>query len=316
MKRTKFILIVTGLVLLTACSNDEAQPSTDGLPILLTSTVCEQSTRASSGIQNTQLAEGEKVNVYITAVGGGATYDPKTYNVNNEGELSPVGNVYPYFPTNGNSIDLYALYPSTVTNAVTKFTVSSNQDRQAQYKASDLMYGLHVDGDGNKQNIAPTSDKQTITFRHKLSKVTVQLISGTGSPTVTGATIQLCNVFTQVGFTPSSGAVGGTSGETGFVTVTESTSASGNSVSPVSAIIPPQTIGTGYFLKIRLTGGDVVYYSPSQSFDMESGKEYRFNVTINQNTISVNYTVSDWLNTQDVNGDDNNVVTTQTELQP
>ena len=83
----------------------------------------------------------------------------------------------------------------------------------------------------------------------------------------------------------------------------------GGTTAGVSAIIPPQSIGTKYFLKVRLAGGDVIYYSPQQTFDLESGKEYPFNMTINQDGLTVNYTVSDWLNTQDELGNANNVFT-------
>jgi hypothetical protein len=42
---------------------------------------------------------------------------------------------------------------------------------------------------------------------------------------------------------------------------------------------------------------------------LESGKEYRFNMTINQDGLTVNYTVGDWLNTQDDQGNATNVYT-------
>ena len=303
---------VAGLLALASCSSsgDEETPK-GGIPIMLTSTVEGTQTRAGSSIQNNALLSGEQVNVYITAPNGGATYDPKVYKINTGGEMSPVGNIFPYFPTNGNGVKVTALYPVTVTRDTHDFTVESNQDRQAQYKSSDHMFGTILDGDGNSKEVAPTAEKQTITFRHKLSKVTVVLASGTGSPSTIGSEIQLCNVQKTIGFTPATGALGALSGDPGFVTMTTD----GKSPSGVSAIIPPQTIGTGYFLKIRLAGktdtdsGDIIYYSPSQSFDMESGKEYRFNMTINQNGLTVNYTVSDWLSTQDELGNPDNVYT-------
>ena len=320
----QLFLGLTGVLLLAACSSaDEEQPQAvtgepqSGIPIMLTSVVDGPTTRAGSSIQGNALLSGELVNVYITAPNGGATYDPKVYKINTGGEMSPVGNIFPYFPTNGNSIKVTALYPQTVTSDTRTFTVESNQDKQVQYKLSDLMFGTILDDDGvSSKEVAPTDVKQTITFRHKLSKITVILKSGTGSPDTKNSEVQLCNVYKTIGFTPASGALGALSGDPDYVTMTTD----GRSSSGVSAIIPPQSIGTGYFLKIRLAGksdtdsGDIIYYSPSQSFDVESGKEYKFTMTINQNGLTVDYTVSDWLNTQDDLGNANNVYTGQTEF--
>ena len=312
--KTKYLFIaLMGLTALSACTADE-QPAAkqEGLPILLTSAV--DATRAGSGIQSTMLAEGEQVNVYISAVGGGADYAPIVYNINDNGEMTPVGNVYPYFPTNNNPVSIYALYPIGATRDIHSFTVQTNQDRQQQYKLSDLMFGQPLDAMGDPRNVSPTTDKQTITFKHKLSKITVKLISGQNAPQVSNASIQLCGIYTTVNFIPSTGTVGVTSGDSEYITVTSKTTVSGANTytQPVSAIVPPQTIGTGYFLKMRLAMGDVVYYSPVQTLTLESGKEYKFNVTINMNNLDVSYTVNDWLDEQDGNGDPANIWTTKT----
>lgn len=304
----KFIFALTGLVALTACSNeaDEVTPGVttepqSGIPILLSCNVnqAEIITRASSGIQSTQLDRGEQVNVYITSTG--ATYNPKVYNINNSGAMAPVGNIFPYFPTNGSSVDVYALYPLAVTNATTSFSIQDNQDGSKAYKASDLMYGQPLDEYGNKRSIAPDQAAQMLTFKHLLSKVTVVLVSGQGDPNIANSTIQLCNIYKTIGINAAAGTLNTLHGEPGFVTITE------NGAGTRSCIIPPQAIGTGYFLKIRLTGGDVIYYSPDQSFNIESGKEYRFTVTVNQNQLKVKYSVEPWANTQDGLGNDNNV---------
>ena len=306
MKTRDILSLFAAVALMTACSSaDEVQPQGEpqsGTPIQLQSAV-DGLTRAGTSIQTNQLLTGEQVNVYITAPNGGATYEPKVYRINTGGEMAPVGNIFPYFPTNGNGVDVYALYPVSVTNTTRDFTVQDDQDKQQQYKQSDLMFGTILDGDGNRMTVSPTATKQTVTFKHKLSKITVKLISGKGSPNIKNSEIQLCNVYKKIAFTPSSGALSALYGDPGYIKMTSN----GAATAGVSAIIPPQTIGTGYFLKVRLTSGDVIYYSPQQSFDVESGKEYKFNMTINQDGLTVNYTVSDWLNTEDAQGNATNV---------
>lgn len=316
MKTKDIFIVLAALVLLPACSStDEVQPQTNepqsGTPILLTSRV-DGVTRAGYNIQSTQLLSGEQVNVYITAVNNSVTYEDKVYKINAGGEMSPVGNIFPYFPTNSSDrVKVVALYPpAKATKTSLSFTVEDNQDKDPQYKQSDLMFGTILDGDGNMAEVARTSVKQTITFKHKLSKITVKLISGTGSPDIKDSEIQICNVYKKIGFTPSSGALGSLQDDRGYVKITSN----GQNNNGVSAIIPPQTISTGYFLKIRLSGGDVIYYSPSQSFDVESGKEYKFTMTINQDGLTVDYTVEDWLNTVDSNSDPTNVFTGHTEF--
>ena len=308
MKTRDILLVFAAFGMLTACNNtDDVQPQSEpqsGTPIQLMSAV-EGLTRAGTSIQTNQLLTGEQVNVYIEAPDGGATYEPKVYRINTGGEMAPVGNIFPYFPTNGNGIQLYALYPIAVTKDTRTFEVQADQDKQQQYKQSDLMFGTILDGDGKMMTVEPTATKQVVTFKHKLSKITVKLISGKGSPVIKNSEIQLCNVYKKIGFTPSSGALSGLSGDPGYIKMTSN----GGTTAGVSAIIPPQPIGTGYFLKVRLASGDVIYYSPQQTFDLESGKEYRFNMTINQDGLTVDYTVNDWLNTEDAMGNANNVYT-------
>lgn len=325
--KQSILLASAALLALASCSTDDANMQggepRQGTPILLGSVVSAPLTRASSGIQSTQLADNEQVNVYISEVGG-SEYSPKVYTVNDGGNLSPLDNIYPYFPAGDKQLKIYALYPTTLTKDARRFTVRDDQDRQAQYKASDFMYGQLEDASGNVRSVAKTTDRQTLVFHHMLSKITVTLKSGEGSPNVAGAAVQLCGVFREIGFIVNSETLAGhlSAGSQdeenrGYVTVTSATTANSAGVaSSVSAVIPPQTIRDGhYFLKIRLKGsgdssvGDVVYYTPGQPFDLESGKEYKFNVTINQNGLKVDYTVAPWLSTQDDGGNDNNIYT-------
>ena len=284
------LLPVAALMLMAACSSDNQseQAMTDlGMAIKLQGSI-NGVTRANSNIQNDEFTEGTRVNVYINEItnntASAAKYTrPMVYTVNPSGSMAPTSRVYPYFPTSGNPVHIFATYPTNVTESTRSFTVEDEQDKSDKYKASDLLYA-------EIENLPNTTAEPTLQFYHKLSKITVELVSGTGSPSLENAEVRLCNVYRTVSFDGSTGIVGGASGSRSNVLV------STNNNGARSAIIPPQTVNPGYFIKIKLYSGDVIYYSLAQDRTFESGKAYRYIITINKNGLEVAYDVEDWKN--------------------
>lgn len=304
--KKQLLFMTSVLMLLAACNSDDQTAGTEDqqakIPILLQAGMSNM-TRASGDLQNAQFAKNSVINVYIKEklTGGQVAttkYNPMTYTTTNaSGALSPQNNAYPYFPTNGRGVTILGLYPQVVNNNTTTFSVQNDQKDLSNYKLSDLMVATDTISE-------PTTAVQTLLFKHLLSKITIQVIAGTGSPEIEGATVTLYNVYRDIYFAGESGTLGAVHGTPATVAVTDDCS------TPQSCIIPPQSIDPCRFFRIRLAKGDVIYYYNTQTLNFESGHEYKFVITVNQNNLDVSYTVSPWQNEDE----DANVVNTHADM--
>lgn len=305
----KYLLyMASAVLLLSACNSSEegsaavdSQQQETGIPILLQAGIKSQ-TRASNDLQNSMFEKGATINVYLKEITTGGQmvttkYSPLVYTTTNyNGALSPQNNTYPYFPTNGRGVTVLAMYPSNVVNnASTTFSVESDQRGSIEYKRSDLMVATDTIP-------TPTAAMQTLQFKHLMSKITIQVKSGTGNPDINNSSVTLYNVMREIYFTGANGTLGTLHGSTGTVSVTDDCS------SPKSCIIPPQDIDPCRFFRIKLASKDVIYYYNTQTLNFLSGHEYKFVITVNQNSLDVSYTVSAWEN------EDGNVVNSHADM--
>ena len=202
----KQLILAAAALALAACGNDENL--NDGPVAIRLSSSLEVQTRAASGIQGSAFDEGEQVDVFITedAQTPTTTYpQPLTYTTGTGGAMTP--SVQPYFPTSGEDVNIYAYYPANTVKDMNEsaedvtFTVEADQSTDAAYKASDLMFGTAANPVGRQSSAIP------VTFRHLLSKITVNLTPGDGNPSLDGATVSLMNVRLDAQLTPSDGTV-------------------------------------------------------------------------------------------------------------
>ena len=174
MKKNMIFAAIAALAL-TACSNDDEIKVGGDNAILLTSSLNVAETRAATDIQTSAFDAGGTVDVYITENNGGnnpTTYpQPIEYSTAAGGALT-VGTQY-YYPTSGNGVNIYALYPATAATGEL-FTIKEDQSTDANYKASDLMYGKPA----TNNPVSPSANAVDIQFSHLLSKVTINLIAG------------------------------------------------------------------------------------------------------------------------------------------
>ena len=218
MKAKFMIMIAAAAMTLAACSNDDESDNRAG-EIRLSSglTVQQTGTRAATGIQSTQFASGEKIDVFIsenTAGTATTTYaQPLVYTAGGSGTMNPPAGNQPYFPTSGNGVNIYAYYPSEKVTDITatnvSFSVAEDQSGETNYKASDLMYGTPA----NNNPVARTGSAIALTFNHLLSKVTITLESGAGSPVLDGAVVKLKAVKPSTTLNPSTGAISEAGGD-------------------------------------------------------------------------------------------------------
>ena len=282
MKAIHYMLFAAAVLILAACSKEEI-PDNPGAQVELRLTSgLEVQTRAAHGL-DTQVKDGEAVHVWVDdATTEKSLYSNNTLTAGSDGTLT--GGETMYFPATGNNASIYAIHGNFAENTdYTNFwgaeqTHTVMQDQRSDgrgYAQSDLVYCKlsNVSRNGNPTTVG-------LTFEHLLSKVEVVLVQGAGKPTISKA--EILNTLLNATFTPAK------TDET--VTVTASGTPGENPIeidadldgtTVNEAVIVPQTLVAGTdFIRITTTDGDERVYSLPADKTFESGKKYRFTITV------------------------------------
>lgn len=261
---------------LTACSNDDEIKVGGDNAILLTSSLNVAETRAATDIQTSAFDAGETVDVYITEnePGTNETHynQPILATTKTGGALDLQGGPY-YYPTSGNGVNIYALYPATAATGEL-FTIKDDQSTDANYKASDLMYGKPA----TNNPVSPSANAENIQFSHLLSKVTINLKLGENVTSLDGAKVELLGVKPSTTLTADINgySITAASGDATPITVMTAT----ETVTSGSAIIVPQTLPE-MFLQVTLGGATLTGKLDSGTPVLTAGNAYTYNITVN-----------------------------------
>ena len=295
MKATKFISACAVLVALASCSSDHelSQQSAEDTPIRIQANVGGITTRAAHNLLSS-FGNGDAINVYITenttvnnGTSSGASYSPTVYTHNGSSFAAAPAQTQ-YFPSNGNGIDVWGVYPSTVIENTQNFTIESDQTNDDKYKKSDLMFATKLT-DQKKGNTI------NLSFTHQLSKIIVNLVKETGvDGALSGAEIKLTNVVKKVALNSvnssgiSLGNLSSASGDKGELTIGK------YATNGTAAIVIPQSTSSMEF-KVKLTnGGSYTAAMPNTTTDFAANTEYTYTLTLKANGITVNASINAW----------------------
>ena len=287
-KLTPFV----ALAMLTACSTDDVMPVDDAVELRLTSTI--ESTRvatADASTQATQLAQGEQVVVWVEdAVAGDWLYSAHPLTADGNGALS--GEAMYVFSSSVDKVNVYAFHGGTTDGegipATVEHSVAVDQSAMgAAYTNSDLLFAAEK---GVKRRGNPITCN--LNFYHMLSKVEVAVKSGSGSPVLAetgGLALSGVNTKCTVAFDPdvdlavrdNRKALILSSEAPGTITMSSVMSAdfSDDNVAYNEAIIVPQTTESAEMV-FTLTDGSTFKYKLPAGMEFESGKKYRFQITL------------------------------------
>ena len=303
MKKLLFFAAVAS-VMLTACSseNEEAKV-TDSSPLRLSTQNITGLTRAGQSVQLAAFDNNESVSIFLVeSVSGTATLSgenitsytqPLAYTTGASGALNPP--TPQYWPQDGNGLFVYGVYPvgsATAYNATgVSFTVAADQSADADYMASDLMTGAA------SNPVARTTSAVPMTFTHLLTKIDVNLITGTGftDGDLNSAVVSILGTLPTTTFDVQSTTVGGASG-----TATDITAGTGTAT---SAIIVPQTVTNGNNLIQVAIGGGNYYYKLTADVTFAAQTKYTYNLTVNKaGLVLTATTITPWTDTAAVGG--------------
>lgn len=319
-------LIFAAVVLaLAACSNDESLNPYDGPVEIRLSSGIEVQTRAMHSL-DTQLGDGERVHVWVDdATTNAALYENNALEKGNGGTLS--GGTTMYFPQTGNNVDIYALHGNvTLTgntfpeNTPLTHTVAADQRSSITtagqgYQGSDLVYAKSTDV---ARNGVPTTTVE-LNFHHLLSKIEVVLIEGDGDGDFLDniSTLQVLGTKLNADFTlTKAGAAYGKNTEnqdgievtaSGDPTpisldtgVSDASAEAANQVLNEAIIVPQEIAANTPFIKITLAQngeqGSVFTYNLEKATTFESGKKYRYVITVRETELKVTSSIEPWIN--------------------
>lgn len=298
MKTKAFMIMAAAALVMAGCSNAENEVADNrNSEIRLSSGVAVQQTRAnSSDVPDKQIAENQLIGIYVakaddetTAYNGYANVSAKADGSGNFSEYSTTM----YYPQSGKGVKIAAYHPynGEATTDEYEFLVEEDQSDVAKYYKSDLLYSAATSFNRSKT-------AHSLTFEHKLCKITCALTAGEGISSVDGATVEVVYVERAVTFNRETGAV-----------YSGRTSAPMNNVKLgiYGAIIAPQISDLGRkLLKVTLSaaaGGGEFYYTPTEQTSFTGGNLYAYNITVKATGLTVTSTIKDWTSIHYRNGD-------------
>lgn len=314
MKARTFMTFAIAAALLTACNeNNEPNENRNG-EIRLRSGI-EMETRAYTPTQSTAIADGEKVSVWVDdAKTPNATehlYKANPLTADGSNGLTPDAGSEMYFPQTGNSVNIFALHgnfsPTFIKDdafpsAGVKYSVKGDQKSAANYTGSDLLYAY-------SPGVARTKEAVPLKFYHMLSKIEVAIKAGAGAPELSkyDNAVNLNGVTLNGKFTPGTPEDMSVPADrakmlgdadtpaTGSITLNQEISAdfTDNNIKYNEAVVIPQSM-TGKTLTFKLNDGGILTYPFPNNVTFESGKKYRYQITINLTELSVTSEITDW----------------------
>ena len=286
---------------LSGCSKEGNTPADSNLgsEIRLTSGVQVQS-RAGTA-PDTQIANGERVAVYVDEATSPAAqlYGNNVLTADGNGGFS--GGTAMYFPASGRNVDIYAFHTNTTPAEAFPASIEHSvaADQTGGYASSDLLYAA-------RKGVKHTTSAVDLTFHHLLAKVDVTLIPGKGlkDTDLKGAVVTIENTRLKATFTPDKTVtMTDPSARAAMVKPAESNNdaasikiltATASNLS-ASAVIVPQTLATDTkFIKVTLANGNKLSYKLTAETTFGSGKRHQYAITVNLTELTVTSGIDNW----------------------
>lgn len=273
-----------------------------GQPMTLTS-----ATRATDGSTSSTQFEKDEI-VWLWANKTDDTEYIKAWKLkadNSGGFSSFTTGADKYWPSDGSSLNVYALHGnfknSTITEGTTPWsnlslthTVETDQSTAENKRLSDLLYS-HP-----SKAFAPNNTVQ-LTFDHLLAKITVKLDlkNSTGITTndFENATVSIMGIKPEATFDSSAETAstsGGTAKEIQAGTISKPTELTSEAYDAGCAIVPLQTIAAEQqLIKITLNDRNFIYKA-SEATTFQKGMEYTYTLKIIGKKITGSLSVSEF----------------------
>lgn len=322
-----FFVAVAGMAL-TACSFEERtleyeNQSPEELHVCATMGEMTVTRGTNTSLQSTELLASSAPAVYVckagkTAVDGGYFY--KNLVVNTSSGIAATTGLLTfnptetlYWPQDKTGVDVYVYAPIQSAlndiNADVTFAVSTSQYNDANYQASDFVWGKKSKTYNTYDNMRSTTNTIDVVMDHLLSKVIFSIKDKNGNyvsdlkKVELGATGSGNGIIKEVKINMSTGGLTPCTAEdviTFLDVATTGSDASPATTSAVAGVIPPQDI---FGKTLTITIGTQTYTgtipdisgTSSNTATLAGKNEYTFNVELDQASFNITgITINAW----------------------
>ena len=300
----RLIPLFAALALLPSCNLQELGPGPDdpqGDPsgsVHKVEIYSEISQQPATKVDNDGFCVGDEVGVFIVNYDGETPGTLKLENnqadnirftFNENGNWKSEYDIF--YKDNDTRVDFYGYYPYSYPSSVDAypFEVDRDQSKPAEhgllsaYEASDFLWA-------KKENVAPTSAKVILSFRHMMSSARVRLSQGTGwksteeylsvsKAVLVTNTIRKSNIDLSTGTVTPEGEVP----LTGIVPMEDH--------GEYRAIVVPQTVPAGKSVLVLTIDGSPRHYVREVDTEYHPGKITNFDLTISKKEDTGEYEV-------------------------
>ena len=261
-----------------SCTNEveDVQNAGGCTPITLVSNV-SGSRGANADLQKTQIAKDVNIGVFVNGTAG-LIENGGNNRLAADGAGGFTGGNTMYYPEDGSAVSVYAYAPYAdgwSLDGTNEFTVASDQSTDRGYLASDLLYGTP---DSNP--VTSSAEPVSIRFGHKLSKLNINFDAGETGVDLKGATVSVLNTRPSTTLDLKDGALGTASGTAAEIKA--AVFADDASTFLASAVIVPQTIAAGQFVRIVTAGNDTYNAELTSEVTFAERKVYTYTVKFSE----------------------------------
>ncbi|MFI3269749.1 MAG: fimbrillin family protein [Rikenellaceae bacterium] len=212
-----------------------------------------------------------------------------------------------YYPVDGTALNFYAYYPYCSTLDVADNLYAVDITEQSTPKLIDLMEAT------TKEDLTTyTKDDYSVefTFNRKMSKITFEIVAGTGMDLTQITSIELTGVYTTANYELANNTFSSFGGETtGFAPYTE---VAANTYSAI--LIPTHSADGVDTIAGAYTSGEIIFHTTygvesndtftwaldSETFNM--GKNHIYTIKVNRTAAEFETNViNDWVDDEDTN---------------
>ncbi|MBQ8714366.1 MAG: fimbrillin family protein [Prevotella sp.] len=272
----KTTLLLGAALWMAACSSDELDPQA-GYGNTISLTTSFDGMRGAGNLQTTQLNSSVKVGVFGMA-GSTALTNGKNSPYSVSGTALSADEAEMEWPSKG-SIGIYAYtpyQPGWAYNTPNDFAVAQDQSTDTGYLDSDLTYGVPT-----SNPVAQTEDAVTLNFRHLMARLKI-IIQNETDIDISNAKVMVSNTKIATTFNPSTGAIGGPTGDAADITALATL---GTGTTAYVALVP-QTIAAGTVFVQLVSDERTFQVKLTQAVSLVSGKSYTLTVKIGSDDIN------------------------------
>jgi hypothetical protein len=283
-----FFLFVCGF-LMQACSGggDDEDLTTPTTPTTPTQLPINIGVNIATRANDTAFEANDKVGIYVVnyqndspgtlaASGNHATNEAFTYSGSSWSSTTQL-----YWQNQTTKADFYGYYPyASNVSSVSAYNISvkANQTAEADYKASDILWG-------KKEAVSPTSSAVQLTMSHVMSNIIIYLKAGKGytDSDLSNASVVITGLKTAATLNMATGVVTATGAAQNITPKAED--------GYLRALIVPQSVSNAALIKV--TVGDYSY-TLTQTVTFESNKQIKCTLTVDKIEEGLNIGISGW----------------------